>query len=61
MGYYITKAGLSGKTDYWTGGVHWSDDGSKKKTYVNKATANAKIVNTDGKNGGWTGATVVSE
>ena len=36
MGYYITKTGLSGKTVYWTGGVHWSDDSSKKKTYVNK-------------------------
>ena len=61
MGYYITKTGLSGKTVYWTGGVHWSDDSSKKKTYVNKGTADAKLVNTDGKNGGWTGATVVSE
>ena len=49
MGYYITKTGLSGKTVYWTGGVHWSDDSSNKKTYVNKATADAKIVNTDGK------------
>ena len=61
MGYYIKKTGLSGKTVYWTGGVHWSDDSSKKKTYVNKGTADAKIVNTDGTNGGWTGATVVSE
>ena len=33
----------------------------RKKTYVNKGTADAKLVNTDGKNGGWTGATVVSE
>ena len=61
MGYYIKKTGLSGKIVYWTGGVHWSDDSSKKKTYANKSTADAKIVNTDGKNGGWTGATVVSE
>ena len=61
MGNYIKKTVLTGKTVYWTGVVHWSDDGSKKKTYVNKATADAKIVNTDGKNGGWTGATVVSE
>ena len=61
MGNYISKTGLSGKTVYWTVGVHWSDDSSNKKTYVNKATADAKIVNTDGKNGGWTGATVVSE
>ena len=61
MGYYIKKTGLSGKIVYWIGGSHWSDDSSKKKTYVNKGTADAKIVNTDGKNGGWTGATVVSE
>ena len=61
MGYYIKKTGVSGKIVYWTGAVHWSDDVSKKKTYVNKGTADAKIVNTDGKNGGWTGATVVSE
>ena len=54
MGYYIKKTGLSGKTVYWTGGVHWSDDSSKKKVYANKGTADAKIVNTDGKNGGWT-------
>ena len=33
----------------------------RKKVYANKGTADAKIVNTDGKNGGWTGATVVSE
>ena len=61
MGYYIKKIGLSVKTVYWPGGSHWSDAISKKKTYVNKSTADAKIVNTDGKNGGWTGATVVSE
>ena len=61
MGYYIKKKGVYGKTVQWTGGDNWSDDISKKKTYVNKGTADAKIVNTDGKNGGWTGATVVSE
>ena len=61
MGYYIKKTGLSGKTVYLTGGVRWSDDISKKKVYANKGTADAKLVNTDGKNGGWTGATVVSE
>jgi len=61
MGYYIKKTGLSGKTVYWTGGVHWSDDVSKKKVYANKGTADNKILNTDGTNGGWTGATVVSE
>ncbi len=42
MGYYIKKTGVSGQIVYWTGGVHWSDDVSKKKTYVNKGTADAK-------------------
>ena len=61
MGYYIQKTGSFGKTVYWTGGVHWSDDSSNKKIYVNKSTADAKIVNTDCKNGGFSQATVVSE
>jgi len=61
MGYYIKKTGAFGKTVYWTGGSHWSDDISKKKTYVNKGTADSKIVNTDGKNGGFAGSSVVSE
>ena len=45
---------------YWTGGSNWSDDFSKKKTYVNKATADAKLVNNDGKNGGFDKATVAT-
>ncbi len=55
MAYYIKKQGLSGKIVYWTGGNNWSDNIDEKKTYVNKGTADAKIVNPDGKNGGFTG------
>ena len=62
MAYYIKRAGKLTPGDvYWTGGVNWADDISKKKTYVNKATADAKLVNTDGKNGGFNNAVVVSE
>ena len=62
MAYYIKRAGKLTPGDvYWTGGVTWSDDITKKKTYVNKATADAKLVNTDGKNGGFNNAVVVSE
>ena len=61
MAYYIKNQGLSGKVVYWTGGNVWSDDIAEKKTYVNKGTADAKILNPDGKNGGFTGAEVVSE
>ena len=61
MAYYIKKQGLSGKVVYWTGTNVWSDDASKKKTYVNEGTAICKIANPDGKNGGFNGASVVSE
>ena len=61
MAYYIKKQGLSGKVIYWTGGNVWSDDIGNRKTYVNKGTADSKILNPDGKNGGFTGAEVVSE
>ena len=49
MAYYIKKQGLSGKVVYWTGGNVWSDDISKKKTYVNEGTAASKMANPDGK------------
>jgi hypothetical protein len=62
MAYYIKKPGALTPGDvYWTGGANWSDDISKKKTYVNKGTADAKLVNNDGKNGGFNKAVVVSE
>ncbi len=62
MAYYIKRSGkLSSGDVYWTGGSNWSDDISKKKTYVNKSTADNKIKNTDGKNGGFDKAVVVSE
>ena len=37
-----------------------TQDSSEKATYTQSA-ANAMIANSDGKNGGFTGATVVSE
>ncbi len=62
MAYYIKRAGKLTPGDvYWTGGVNWSDDFSKKKTYVNKSTADNKIKNPDGLNGGFDNAVVVSE
>ena len=62
MAYYIKRpAKITPGDVYWTGGSNWSDDFSKKKTYVNKSTADAKLVNTDGKNGGFDDAVVVSE
>ena len=46
---------------YFEGGNRWSDDYSKRKTYVNKGNADNKIKNDDGKNGGLTNSTVVEE
>ena len=62
MAYYIKKPGILVPGDvYWTGGSQWSDDFSKKKTYANKSTADNKIKNPDGLNGGFNKAVVVSE
>ena len=46
--------------DSYKGDATWTQDSSEKATYTQSA-ANAMIANPDGKNGGWTGATDVSE
>ena len=63
MAYHIKKPRIIETTKfvYWEGGNAWTDDFSKRTTYVNKGTADAKIVNTDGKNGGFKNAVVVEE
>ena len=65
MPYHIKKLGLplnAGIGDvYYTGGLLWDQDYSKRKVYSAKSTADARIVNNDGTNGGFSGATVVSE
>ena len=48
-------------TVYYAGSRRWTDDYTGRTTYANEADANAQMTNTDGKNGGWSGATVVSE
>ena len=61
MAYYIKKPGILVSGDvYYKGDSIWTQDSSEKATYSQSA-ANAMIVNSDGKNGGFTGATVVSE
>jgi hypothetical protein len=65
MPFHIKKLGLplnAGIGDvYYTGGLLWDQDYSKRKVYSAKSTADARIVNTDGRNGGFNGASVVSE
>jgi len=62
MAYYITKSSLiNGSTMYYKGNRHWSDQPDGKKIYATESDADAEIANTDGTNGGWTGAQIVSE
>ena len=63
MPYHIKKPSLiySNITVYYAGSRRWTDDYTGRTTYANEADANAQMTNTDGKNGGWSGATVVSE
>ena len=62
MAYHIKKTSAidSSKTVYFKGDA-LSDDYSSRKTYSSKSDADAQIANPDGKNGGFTGCTVVSE
>ena len=63
MAYHIKKSSAldSSKTVYFKGDAAWSDDYSSRKTYSSKSDADAQIANPDGKNGGFTGCTIVSE
>ena len=52
---------MDSKTVYYTGNSKWSEALSEKKSYISEAAAKAEIANPDGKNGGFTGSTVVEE
>ena len=61
MAYYIKKPAILVSGDvFYKGDATWTQDSSQKATYTQSA-ANAMIANSDGKNGGFSGATVVSE
>ena len=52
----------STKDVYYTGANQkWTDDYSARKQYTNKTTTQAMLKNPDGTNGGWVGASVVTE
>ena len=63
MAYHIKKQSvvLNSKTVYYKGNSTWSDVITDRKIYSAEADANAEIANPDGKNGGFTGCTVVTE
>ena len=58
MAHLIKKpSALGTDTVYYVGGTRWSDNRSEAQSFVDEAAANAVMVNNDGTNGGWTGAT----
>ena len=61
MAYHIKKPSLinSSINVYYTGNRRGTDDFSERKVYSSDPSGD--MTNSDGKNGGWTGATVVSE
>ena len=61
MAYHIKKPSVLkvGTTVYHTGGRSWTESFADRKQYSDDPSS--MLTNTDGKNGGWTGATVVSE
>ena len=63
MAYHIKKQSvlLDSKTVYYKGDSTWTDTYADRKSYSPKTAANAEIANPDGKNGGFTGCTVVTE
>ena len=62
MAFHIQKPSvmIPGRTVYYTGTQSWSDDPVTRRHGNIYYTTNL-MVNPDGTNGGWTGATVVEE
>ena len=60
--YHIKKkASLTDDDIYFKGDVSWSDNYDSRKKYTSKASVEAALVNTDGKNGGMNFASYVKE
>ena len=61
MAYHIKRPSAikAGTTVYYTGGSSWSEDYADRKVYDSNATS--VVANTDGKNGGFSNATIVDE
>lgn len=63
MAYYIFKPSRIDPTItvYYSGNSRWTDDSSQKALFATEEGAAAIMENPDGKNGGWTGSSIVSE
>ena len=61
--YHIKKSSvlLTGTDVYYVEGNRWSDDFADRKIFTSETTAQNTIANTDGTNGVFSGASVVSE
>ena len=61
MPYHIKKpSALDSSVDvYYTGDKRWTDKYDDRKKYTNNPTY--LTTNSDGKNGGWAGCTIVTE
>ena len=56
-----TPAALGSGDVYYESGSTWTSTYADRKVYSSKSTADAQVVNYDASNGGFVGATVVSE
>jgi len=63
MAFYIQKPSLidSNITVYYAGAKRWSDNFNEKALYASKNAAKNLMENNDGRNGGWSKCTIVSE
>ena len=62
MPFHIKKPVALGSGDvYYKAGSEWTQTYADRKVYSSKSTADAQVVNYDASNGGFVGATVVSE
>ena len=64
MAYHIKKNSVllgAAKPVYYNGDATWPASYADRKSYSTKSAADAEIVNTDGKNGGFNGSSVVTE
>ena len=64
MAFHIKKQSVllgATKPVYYKGDSTWTDTYADRKSYSTKSSADAEIANPDGKNGGFTGCTVVTE
>jgi hypothetical protein len=62
MAYHIQRPSRIDKstTVYYAGNGRWTDDPSQKESFSTKSSATSLMNNPDGKNGGWTNATIVN-